>query len=73
MAEICVDCWNKRYGVKNAERQFVISKTLDLCEVCGEYKHTIVCFRKRYLFLEWVRDWIAYFQYRRKKAKEEHP
>ena len=60
MSEICFDCYNKECGGKYKRKMFVISRKLDLCEDCGEYKPTIIVMKRRYLyrelFLEWVRD-----------------
>ena len=46
MAEICFDCWNKQNNGKYKTKDFIISKELDICEECGEYKNVIIAFRK---------------------------
>jgi len=46
MAEFCLDCWNKINDSRYTIKDFVISRELDLCEECGEYKQVIV--RKRF-------------------------
>ncbi len=46
MAEFCLDCWNKFNGTKYSEKEYIMSKDLDLCEECGEWKHVTVCRRK---------------------------
>ncbi len=48
MAEFCLDCWNKLNGTHDSKRKYVISKDLDLCEGCGEYKHVIVRMKRYY-------------------------
>ena len=42
MAEFCLDCWNKLNGTNDPESKYRISKNLDLCEGCGEWKPVIV-------------------------------
>ena len=46
MAEFCLKCWNKIYKTNDNESKFVLSKELDFCEGCGEWKHVIVRERK---------------------------
>ena len=46
MSEICLDCWNKTNNRNDNPKKFIISKELDLCEECGEYKHVIISYRK---------------------------
>lgn len=46
MAEFCLDCWNELNGTNYSKRKYVVSKDLDLCEGCGEWKHVIICQRK---------------------------
>ncbi len=48
MAEFCLDCWNKRNDTHDTKKDWVISKELDLCEECGQYKHVIVKRRKKF-------------------------
>ena len=48
MAEICLDCWNKMNEANYNKRKYIISKDLDLCEECGEWKHVIIMERKAY-------------------------
>ena len=42
MAEFCLDCWNMVNNTKYTERDWVLSRGLELCEGCGEYKQVIV-------------------------------
>ena len=42
MAEFCLDCWNKMNEMKDSPRRYILSRELDLCEGCGEYKRVIV-------------------------------
>lgn len=42
MAEFCLDCWNMINNTKYTERDCVLSRGLELCEGCGEYKQVIV-------------------------------
>ena len=48
MAEFCLACWNKINGTNDSESRYIISKDLDLCEGCGEWKRVIVMERKAY-------------------------
>ena len=48
MAEFCLECWNKLNGTNDNERKYIISKDLDLCEECGEWKPVIVMERKKF-------------------------
>ena len=48
MAEFCLDCWNKINGTDDCERKYILSKHLDFCEECGEWKHVIIMERKAY-------------------------
>ena len=49
MAEFCLDCLNKMInkGEDNKEK-FVLSKDLDLCEGCGQWKHVVIMERRAY-------------------------
>ena len=49
MAEICIDCWIKETKGRKKRNGYVITKNLELCEICGEYKNVIICTRKVYL------------------------
>lgn len=42
MAEICLECWNKRNETQDSKWRYVLSWDKDLCEECGEYKRVIV-------------------------------
>ena len=48
MAEFCLGCWNKINGTNDDKRKYIISKDLDLCEECGEWKNVIVAERRSY-------------------------
>ena len=50
MAEFCLECWNELNGTNDSEKEYIMSKDLDLCEGCGEYKRVIVAERKIYYF-----------------------
>ena len=72
MAEICLDCWNKMNKTNHNKRKYIVSKQLDLCEDCGEWKHVIIMERKayymrkfRYLILPFrIFFYILYFVFR---------
>lgn len=42
MAEICVDCFLKDFPI-DKDRLTVDTEYLDLCEMCGEYNHCVIC------------------------------
>ncbi len=48
MAEFCLDCLNRINESNEPARKYIISKDLDLCEGCGEWKHTVIMYRKAY-------------------------
>lgn len=48
MAEFCLDCWNEINKTNVDEKKYIISKDLDLCEGCGEWKPVIIMERKAY-------------------------
>ena len=48
MAEFCLECWNRINGTKDSGRKYMLSKELDLCEGCGEWKPVIIVERKTY-------------------------
>ena len=52
MAEFCLDCWNRIMGINDSSDKYIISKDLDLCEGCGEYKHVIVRIKDRFYLLK---------------------
>jgi len=42
MAEFCLACLSKLDGRKYGRRDATLSKELDLCEGCGEWKRVVV-------------------------------
>ena len=46
MAEFCVDCWNKIMDTSDPKKKFILSRELDLCEECGNYRQVIVAIKK---------------------------
>ena len=56
MAEFCLECWNKIMETSDPEAKYIISRELDFCEECGEYKHVIVAIKRRYLIKEWLQE-----------------
>lgn len=41
MAEICRECYLREHGDRDKDR-LIMSKELDLCEWCGQYKPVVV-------------------------------
>ena len=48
MAEICLECLEKINEKKFRKNEYILSKDLDLCECCGEWKSVVVTTRKNY-------------------------
>lgn len=42
MAEFCFECFNKIFDSEEKEKDYVLSKQLELCEGCGELKRVVV-------------------------------
>jgi len=49
LAEFCLDCWNRINETNDSEEKYIISKDLDFCDGCCEWKHVIVAERKHFL------------------------
>lgn len=54
MAEFCLDCWNRINETDDPSEKYHISKDLDLCEGCGEWKNVIVI-EKMHYYHNWLR------------------
>ncbi len=48
MAELCLDCLSEFTGRKEKKRKYVLSKDLDLCDNCGEWKNVVVMTKRAY-------------------------
>ncbi len=48
MAEFCLECWNRINKTNDDPKKYIISKDLDLCEGCGEWKNVIIYEKKAY-------------------------
>ena len=48
MAKFCLECWNKINEREDSPKKYVLTKDLELCEGCGEWKKVIVAERKFY-------------------------
>ena len=42
MAEFCLDCWNEINERKDPPEMYTYTWRKEICEGCGELKHTIV-------------------------------
>ncbi len=51
MAEFCLECWNRINELNDSKRKYIISKNLDLCEGCKEFKPVIIMCRREYFRL----------------------
>ena len=48
MAEFCFECFNKISGNKEKKWKYIISKDLDYCDVCRQWKQIVVAKRLTY-------------------------
>ena len=67
MAEFCLDCWNKIMDTKDTKRKFLMSRDLELCEECGEWKSVIVAVKWRYIVKECFEERISVLRERKKQ------
>ncbi len=58
MAEFCLACWNRINEMNANEKMYVLSKELDLCEGCGQWKPVIIRKRMQYAIKDIVQDWL---------------
>ena len=49
MAEFCLDCWNKISETNDPPEKYIISKDLDFCEECREWKPVIVMEKRAWI------------------------
>lgn len=42
MAEFCRECFFKTFEVDLKKKKIILSKDLELCETCGEWKNVVV-------------------------------
>ncbi|MBR1969947.1 MAG: hypothetical protein IKA17_06290, partial [Clostridia bacterium] len=54
MAEFCLDCLNKINGTNHGESYFVLSRDLELCEECGQWKRVVITRRQYYYSYRFV-------------------
>lgn len=66
MAEFCLECWNKIMDTNDPPKKFYISRKLDLCEECGEWKPVIIAVRRRYVLKMWIEELASYMPHRKK-------
>lgn len=54
MAEFCLECLNKLDNTQDSKWRYVLSRDLELCEECGEFKRVVFserCWSKAQRFL----------------------
>lgn len=61
MAEFCVECWNKLYNKDLPAKDYILSRSPELCEHCGEYKKVVVM-ERRDAWFRYVRPFIIILQ-----------
>ena len=58
MSELCLDCLNKLTRANDPRRKYILSRELDLCEECMQWKPVVIRKRRVYIFSEDLQDWI---------------
>ena len=58
MAEFCLECWNELMETNDPPKKYHISKELDLCEGCGQWKPVLIGIKWRYRVALQFRDII---------------
>ena len=61
MAEFCYECWKMIYKRNEPMEECIISKHLELCEGCGEYKQIVFARKEDYCFFK-LRYLIAFLR-----------
>lgn len=56
MSEYCLDCWNEINETNDPKEKYILSKELDLCEGCGEWKPVIIRANPLYCLGEWAKN-----------------
>ncbi len=67
MAEFCLECMRKLDGRDYPEDAFVLSKELDLCEGCGQWKRVVVVPRSRrplVALVGWIEEAVYQIRHR---------
>ncbi|MDY5559002.1 MAG: hypothetical protein SPG04_05545, partial [Candidatus Heritagella sp.] len=57
-----LDCWNTIMGANDPLEKHVLSRDMDLCEECGEWKPVIIRIRKRRIAPKWFCEQMDYFE-----------
>ncbi len=55
MADFCIECFNKINETNLTTKEVVISKELNLCEECEEWKNVIICIKKRFAIYNFIK------------------
>lgn len=42
MAEFCLRCWNELQNTTDSPRRYVLSRSLEFCEGCGQFRKIIL-------------------------------
>lgn len=66
MSEFCLECWNKIMEAKDPPRKYIISRDLDICEECGQWKRVIIREHSWYILKDAFQEWLAYRRSRKK-------
>ena len=62
MSEFCKDCYISICGGSENDK-IKLSKELDLCEGCGDYKRVVVSVRPT--LKSFILNWKEYFEYKK--------
>lgn len=60
MAEFCLECW-KKLNEATDDKNYILSKDLDFCEGCGEWKPVVVTERRFYYHRQFNRIIFPFF------------
>lgn len=59
MAEFCVDCYNEKMCTTDTSQKYIISKELELCEQCGQWKRVVIRYKYPYAIADLFREIVA--------------
>lgn len=65
MSESCLECLNKLTRANDPRRKYILSRELDLCEECMQWKPVVIRKRRVYIFSEDLQDWIRYISHKK--------
>lgn len=70
MAEFCLDCRNKINETNDSPKKYHLSRGLDYCEECGQWKSVIISMKRRYILLADCKEIVGNLQRLKKPPVE---